>query len=111
MAMVLCPRNARPVAMFALVVVLPTPPLPEVMTTILDTGASFAFLLRRDAVSMKRSVVGRGKFLLAKWGESERQDAEATVLDEQLRRSLPPVGGDLVGGQVLAVDRDQLGLE
>ncbi len=27
-----------PVAMFALVVVLPTPPFPEVMTTIFDTG-------------------------------------------------------------------------
>ena len=38
MAMVLWPRSAIPVAMFALVVVLPTPPLPDVMTTILDTG-------------------------------------------------------------------------
>src|SRR6188768_578538 len=36
-ATVLKPSWARPVAMLALVVVLPTPPLPEVMTTTLDT--------------------------------------------------------------------------
>src|SRR5678815_4411745 len=36
-ATVLRPSWARPVAMLALVVVLPTPPLPEVMTTTLDT--------------------------------------------------------------------------
>jgi hypothetical protein len=30
----LCPRKARPVAKLALVVVLPTPPLPEVTTMI-----------------------------------------------------------------------------
>jgi hypothetical protein len=34
MTAVLKPRRARPVAKLALVVVLPTPPLPEVTTTI-----------------------------------------------------------------------------
>jgi hypothetical protein len=34
MTAVLWPRNARPEAKLALVVVLPTPPLPEVTTTI-----------------------------------------------------------------------------
>src|ERR687892_645557 len=37
---VLCPRSARPDAKLALVVVLPTPPLPEVTTTILVIGRS-----------------------------------------------------------------------
>jgi hypothetical protein len=34
MTTVLWPRNAKPEAKLALVVVLPTPPLPEVTTTI-----------------------------------------------------------------------------
>src|SRR5260370_40691665 len=41
MTAVLCPRNARPDAKLALVVVLPTPPLPEVTTTILAMFARF----------------------------------------------------------------------
>ena len=35
MTTVLCPRRAKPVEKLALVVVLPTPPLPDVTTTIL----------------------------------------------------------------------------
>ena len=31
----LCPRNASPVPMLAVVVVFPTPPLPEVITIVL----------------------------------------------------------------------------
>jgi len=38
MTVVLCPRSARPQAKLALVVVLPTPPLPEVTTMILAIG-------------------------------------------------------------------------
>jgi hypothetical protein len=38
MTTVLNPRSAKPVAKLALVVVLPTPPLPEVTTTIFAMG-------------------------------------------------------------------------
>src|ERR1700744_1836611 len=38
MTAVLCPRSARPDEKLALVVVLPTPPLPEVTTTIFAMG-------------------------------------------------------------------------
>jgi hypothetical protein len=41
MTAVLWPRSARPAANDALVVVLPTPPLPEVMTMILAMVAWF----------------------------------------------------------------------
>jgi hypothetical protein len=38
MTAVLKPLRAKPVAKLALVVVFPTPPLPEVTTTIFDMG-------------------------------------------------------------------------
>jgi hypothetical protein len=41
MTAVLKPFKAKPVAKLALVVVLPTPPLPEVTTTIFAMGFSF----------------------------------------------------------------------
>jgi hypothetical protein len=43
MTAVLCPRKARPVAKLALVVVFPTPPLPEV-TTIIFAMLAFSFI-------------------------------------------------------------------
>src|SRR5437667_5117458 len=58
MATVLCPFIARPVAMFAVVVVLPTPPLPDVTTTTFDTCA----LLGEALVTIKGQLRGPHKF-------------------------------------------------
>ena len=60
-AMVFLPSSAIPVAMLALVVVLPTPPLPDVTTTILDTGGLLSVVIR-PAESNKRQARTAGKF-------------------------------------------------
>src|SRR6185312_6621483 len=96
-AMVFLPSSAIPVAILALVVVLPTPPLPEVTTTILDTGGLLSVVIR-PAESNKRQSRAAVKFLsdffeekfrvrrLARAGLLERGDADRAVLDEDLRR-------------------------
>jgi hypothetical protein len=48
--------RARPVAMLALVVVLPTPPLPEVTTMISDKGYRDQFGLKVQAVDARRAI-------------------------------------------------------
>src|SRR5215813_12074357 len=74
MATVLWPRSAIPVAMLALVVVLPTPPLPEVMTMTLacDTGPSLARRARARS-SIKAALGSRGKFLTPRALSRRRQ--------------------------------------
>ena len=78
--------------MFALVVVLPTPPLPDVMTMTLDTWTSiFVWRLRDKA--------------------HKSGDSAFAVLEVDLSRAPAARLGDVVGGQVGARDGDQLRLE
>src|SRR5687768_2133768 len=72
MATTFLPRSAMPVATLAVVVVLPTPPLPEVMTTTLDTVGLL--------VSIRGTPEDAGKFL-------------AEDFEEKVTRGLPGLPG------------------
>src|SRR5262245_47211288 len=103
MATVLNPCWARPVARLALVVVFPTPPLPEVMTTTLDTmgllwSCAFHSTWFRRTHKFFAPLLQRRRFALA-------------VLHPDLRRLAAQRGGDLVGAHVLVRYRHQLRLQ
>src|SRR5665213_3451480 len=110
MATVFLPCWAMPVAMLALVVVFPTPPFPDVITTTLDTWASLCGSIQRvfgDGAKFFATISRRtsGK------APSQRGDLALTVLQEDLHRLAPHLGGDLFGHDVRARDGDQLGLQ
>src|SRR6187399_1982403 len=110
-ATVLRPCWARPVATLALVVVLPTPPLPEVMTTTLDTGGLLNalnersnalpnFLLNLPLRAAER-VGERIHFLPLRAAErvgerihSERREPAITVLQIRLHGATAQLGRD-----------------
>src|SRR5262249_54145963 len=112
MATVFLPVSAMPVATLALVVVFPTPPLPEVTTTTLDT-AGLPFTLGCSGVrffepfSIGAPFRPRAKFFAV----SERRDPALAAVEIDLGGLAAPVGGDLVGHDVRAGDGHQLGLE
>src|SRR6185437_1068325 len=102
MATVFFPCWAIPVAMLALVVVLPTPPLPEVTTTTLDgfdKGCLLdAAVLRPD--SIQRAFAGTAKFFTqifhgADRAGSQLRDPALLVLEEDLHGAPAQAGGDL----------------
>src|SRR5512145_443631 len=92
---VLCPRRARPLAKLALVVVLPTPPLPEVTTTILAISSP----LRRSCFfpSLERL---------------EQQPVPLRIRCQAHLRGLAPYGGEQrrFPGPIQAGDGDELRL-
>src|SRR6185312_5853666 len=117
-AMVFFPSSAMPVAMLALVVVFPTPPLPEVTTTILDTEGLLSAENQTSRESNKRPPRRASKFFCANFFRAcvatvrlERGDADRAVLDEHLGRLAAQLLGDGVGGDELAAHRNELGLE
>src|SRR3954468_7852639 len=55
---VLCPRSASPLAKLALVVVLPTPPLPEVTTTVLVIASPSKELLLLEGIEHQPVSLG-----------------------------------------------------
>src|SRR5690606_2259298 len=94
---VLWPRRARPAAKLALVVVLPTPPLPEVTTTIL-------------AMCSRISVKVEGLSEAAQSALNQRLDDEFFPIQANLRWFAPHVVSQLgFGGAVNAGYRHQLG--
>src|SRR5262245_9564337 len=96
------PRDARPAARFADVVVLPTPPLPEVTTITLDTEHLLRSVLRISV--LYRTPCPRAKF-------SDRVDHDAFPREVDARRLAAPLGRDVVGHDVPARDRQELGAE
>src|SRR5512139_308065 len=103
MTAVLCPRCARPAAKLALVVVLPTPPLPDVITMIVATcvllSARMLGVLANTA-RPRRSRCGR-----------ERRNDEPVAIQRHLRRLVTDVRRQIVfHGTIDACDCDQLGL-
>src|SRR5688500_5568284 len=94
---VLWPARARPEEKLALVVVLPTPPLPEVTTTIF--------------VVIRVQVPGWCACVSGLAVRVERLDDERVAVEPHLRRLALHVGGQGgVGGAVDAGDGDQLRL-
>src|SRR3990167_339148 len=96
---VLWPRRARPVEKLALVVVLPTPPLPEVTTTILV---------------MVRGLSGSGWELDARASDGQGVDHELVAIGAGQQAHLGRLALDGLGqgdfaGAVDAGDGDQLG--
>src|SRR5262245_45438866 len=102
MATIFLPRRAIPAARFAVVVVLPTPPLPDVMTTTLDTMVG-------PPGSSERASREWGKFFSL--FVLEGGDEAALVLQEDLGGAAAEGGGEIVGHEVLARDRDELRIE
>src|SRR5688572_32710936 len=95
MTAVFLPALARPQARDALVVVLPTPPLPEVTTMISANG-----LLQPRRAALR----GYG-------GSVELLDAELVMLEPDLHRLAEQVLRDFLEHLVVTGDRDQLGVE
>src|SRR5215469_4696562 len=95
---VLCPRIASPVAIAAAVVVLPTPPLPDVTTmTLANAPSSSPCLVRKSARTGAAAPA--------------RQNREMVVDERHLRRLLQQLGRDRLADEITAGDRDQLGFE
>src|ERR1051325_3584919 len=122
-ATVFKPLCASPVATLALVVVLPTPPLPEVMTTTLDTRSLLWSCRAHSTVVPPHCQIFLG-FSLSRLRErvgnvgegkpcagSQRARLALPVLEPDLGGLAPQSGRDLVGAHVRVGDRDQLGLE
>src|SRR5262245_52881893 len=109
-ATVLWPSQAMPAAMFALVVVLPTPPLPEVTTMTFDTCASLA-PIRGQSVNGCQILCAFFPRSSPGCLRSQRRDPARAAVQVDLRRPPPPLGGDVLGRQVRAGDGDQLGLQ
>src|SRR3954453_22872310 len=100
-ATVLKPSWARPVATLALVVVLPTPPLPEVMTTTLDTRGLLWKLRTHSTVVPPHCQIFCSK----------RPRLALAVLEPDLGGLAAQRGRDLLGAHVRVGDGDQLGFQ
>src|SRR5690606_27991471 len=99
------PCRASPQARLALVVVLPTPPLPEV-TTITSAVRPPA------SASVAGSACGSATAVLSSFCMSgELLDAQPVLVQPDLHRLAAQVRGDVLHHLVLAGDRDQLGVE
>src|SRR5688500_12659497 len=112
-ATVLSPCWARPVATLALVVVLPTPPLPEVMTTTLDTGRLLNALNERSN-ELPNFLLSLPLPTGERVGERihlERQESAIAVFEIGLHGATAQLGRDLFGHDVRAADGDQLRLQ
>src|SRR5438876_5160607 len=99
---VLWPRMASPAAIAAEVVVLPTPPLPEV-TTMTCPGFLLAMLAKRPSSSSPTDT-GAGS-------AQARQNAQLIVDERDLRRLLVIFRRDRFADEIAPGDADQLGLE
>src|SRR5690554_3138230 len=128
MMTVLYPRRASPVPMAALVVVLPTPPLPEVMTRIFGKMTFLTYLwifggahkmLWPGAVAADRpgpvtalQATAYGCFRMGKQYLSKSCYLQAVPLKCDLRRRLPQrLPAQVLGDLVLTCHRDQFGLQ
>src|SRR3984893_445766 len=84
------PRSARPVAKAAAVVVLPTPPLPDVTTTTLPKAPSLLACMNRLPLA------------------PARQDRQPVVDQRHLRRVIAMLRRNRLGDEIAAGDRHQL---
>src|SRR5690606_27537562 len=100
---VLWPRRARPMAMLALEVVLPTPPLPEVTTMISANGD-----LLGDAC---RGGAGSGMAAAGRRGSVEGSQLQLPVFKPYLHGLAAQGFGDIVQYLVVAGNGHQLGME
>src|SRR5688572_8238588 len=105
MTATLWPRRARPQAREALVVVLPTPPLPEVTTMIsakFKSSGNFGWSRGRGGVAAEQGTacpVSRSRCV-------QRGDMQLFVLQPDLHRFATQVLGDVLKHFVVAGDRD-----
>src|SRR5690606_17540713 len=108
---VLCPRRARPVPMAALVVVLPTPPLPEVTTRIL-AKVIYPKYLKIKAFLSWNGGLSNAFLVLENWPQYPLKAGDVQHVSRQadLYRLAPQrVAAQVLGGLVLAGDGEHLG--
>src|SRR5688572_17131244 len=112
MTAVLWPASARPAEKLALVVVLPTPPLPEVMTMILAIGRILSFRTEAGARGWGGPADEVARRRAARWrSAADRLDDDAVALEPHDGRLGPHrLGPRRLGGAVGAGDGHQLRL-
>src|SRR4051812_14123004 len=115
------PRLARPTASEALVVVLPTPPLPEVTTMISVKGLSSGWGMgnrRSGQTWMRQSQAHRRRFRPRRFCQFPIPAPESQFFQQQLVAVKPRLHGfaaqvrwNVLEHAVVAGDRDQFGVE
>src|SRR5258708_4864933 len=117
---VLWPRNAKPAAKAAAVVVLPTPPLPEVMTTTFAKIPPFACVPVRSVGAISRGAFSGATRPIRNPNVAQRSqgdqasisgDGQPVIHQGDLHRRSLVLGRQLLADKIASGDADQFGLE